>query len=87
MRIRAANAFIAIVLSLSPLPALRLLDYFNRNCGDGLCGFFSGLLVLGALAAATLFFLTVSARRKEAPVFLRLIPIALWTLAFAPLFL
>lgn len=87
MQIRAVNAIIAIVLSLSPLPALRLLDYFNRNCGDGLCGFFSGLLVLGALAVATLFFLTVSARRKEAPAFLRLIPIALWVLAFVPVFL
>jgi hypothetical protein len=86
MPVRPTNAIIAIVLSLSPLPAMRLLDYFNRNCGDGLCGFFSGLLVLGALLAATLFFIVASARRKEMPAFLRLIPIVLWILAFVPLF-
>ncbi len=87
MPLRATNAIIAIVLSLLPLPAMRLLDYLNRNCGDGLCGFFSGLLVLGVLAAATLLFIVASARRKETPAFLRLIPIALWMLTLVPLFL
>jgi len=81
----ARNAIIAIVLSLSPLPVLKLLDTFNRGCGDGLCGFFSGLLILGALFAATVFFMIRSGRRNEAPAVLRLVPIALWMLAFAPL--
>ena len=81
------NAILAIFVSLLPLPGLRLLDHFNRNCGDGLCGFFSGLLVLGVLAAATFFFMTASVRQKETPAFLRLIPIALWMLALVPLFL
>ena len=84
---RAAYAIIAIVFSLVPLPAMRLLDHLNRGCGDGLCGFFSGLLILGALCAATLFFVIRSARRKETPAVLRLIPIALWALAFVPMFL
>jgi len=82
MPLRAANAIIAIVLSLLPLPILRLLDYFNRGCGDGLCGFFSGLLVLGGLAVATMLLLVASARRSETPAFLRWIPFPLWVLAF-----
>jgi hypothetical protein len=83
----AANALVAIVLSLLPLPAMKLLDHLNRGCGDGLCGFFSGLLILGALGAATLIFIRRSARRNENPSVLRWIPIALWILAFVPLFL
>jgi hypothetical protein len=85
MLARMANVIIAIVLSLLPLPAMRLLDHLNRGCGDGLCGFFTGILVLVALGAATLFFIYRSARRKEAPAVLRLVPIALWVLAFVPL--
>ncbi len=81
----AHNTIIAIVLSLLPLPVLKLLDHFNRGCGDGLCGFFSGLLILGALFAATVFFMIRSARQKETPALLRLVPIALWMLAFVPL--
>ncbi|MGE0602873.1 MAG: hypothetical protein AB7O46_03710 [Xanthobacteraceae bacterium] len=84
---RFTNAIVAIVLSLLPLPALWLLDYLNRGCGDGLCGFFSGLLVLGGLAAATLFFLIASSRRSETPAFLRWIPIPLWALIFTRLFI
>lgn len=87
MPLRATNAIIAIVLSLLPLPAMRLLDYLNRNCGDGLCGFFSGLLVLGALAAATVFFLVASGRRSETPAFLRWIPLPLWGLVAIRLFI
>lgn len=87
MPLRAMNATIAIVLALLPLPAMRLLDHLNRGCGDGLCGFFSGLLVLGALAIATLVFLVRSARRDERPAVLRMAPPLLWVLAFAPLFL
>ncbi len=83
----AANAIVAIVLSLLPLPAAKLLDHLNRGCGDGLCGFFSGLLMFGALGGATVFFIVRSARRKETPAVLRMVPIALWMLAFVPLFL
>lgn len=78
------NATVAIVLSLLPVPAMALLDHLNRGCGDGLCGFFSGLLILGGLAAVTLVFVARSARRHEAPVFLRLVPFALWALALVP---
>lgn len=81
------NAMVAIGLALLPFPAMRLLDHLNRGCGDGLCGFFSGLLVLGALAAATAVFLLRSARRNETPAALRIIPLALWVLAFVPLVL
>ena len=87
MPLHAANAITAVVLSLLPLPALKLLDHLNRGCGDGLCGFFSGALILIALAAVTLFFINRSARRKETPAILRLVPVALWILAFAPLLL
>ena len=87
MPLHAANAIVAIVLSLLPLPALELLDHLNRDCGDGLCGSFSGLLILVALGTLTLIFINRSARRKETPAILRLAPIALWILAFVPLFL
>ena len=87
MPLHAANVIAAIVLSLLPLPALKLLDHLNRGCGDGLCGFSSGLLVLVALGTATLIFISRSARRKETPASLRLAPIVLWLFAFVPLFL
>lgn len=82
----ARNAGIAIVLSLLPVPAMKLLDHLNRGCGDGLCGFFSGLLILGGLGVATLVFVVRSARRNETPEFLRLVPGALWLLAMVPMF-
>ena len=85
MPLAARNAIIAIFLSLLPLPALKLLDYLNRGCGDGLCGFFSGLLIIGGLLVATVFFLILSARQKESPAFLRLVPTVLWLLVFVPL--
>jgi hypothetical protein len=86
-RMNAILAILAIIVSVLPLPALRLLDYFNRGCGDGLCSFFSGLLVLAVLMAATLLLLVASARRGETPAFLRWLPVVLWILAFAPLFI
>lgn len=85
MMSQSFNAVVAILLSLLPLPAMKLLDHLNRGCGDGLCGFFSGLLILGGLAAVTLVFLARSARRHEAPVYLRLVPFALWALALVPM--
>lgn len=87
MPLRASNAMIAIVVSLAPLPSLKLLDHLNRDCGDGLCGFFSGLLILVALGAATLLFILRSGWRNEKPAVLRLVPVALWILALVPLFL
>ncbi len=81
MRSGAVNAIVAIVLALLPIPAMKALDYANRGCGDGLCGFFSGILVLGALAAATLVFMGRSARRDEQPSVLRMVPVVLWVLA------
>jgi hypothetical protein len=65
MQARPVNAIGAIVVALLPFPALKLLDQLNRGCGDGLCGFFSGLLILGGLAVATLVFVVRSARRDE----------------------
>lgn len=84
---RSINALVAIGLSLLPLPAMKLLDQFNRGCGDGLCGFIPGLLILGALAIATIVFLVRSTRRNETPVFLRLVPLALWAASVIPLVL
>ncbi len=81
------NAMLAIGSALLPLPALKLLDQFNRGCGDGLCGFVPGLLIIGGLAAATIVFFLRSARRNETPAALRLLPLALWMLALAPLVL
>lgn len=85
MQTRPVNAMLAIGLALLPLPAMKLLDHLNRDCGDGLCGFFSGLLVLGGLAAATLVLLFRSARRRETPTVLRLIALALWAMALLPM--
>lgn len=82
---RPMNAIIAIVLALLPVPAMKLLDHLNRGCGDGMCGFFSGLLILGGLAAATLAFIARSARRGEQPALLRLAPLALWIAALIPM--
>ncbi len=85
MATRPVNAMIAIGVALLPWPALKLLDHLNRACGDGLCGFIPGLLILGGLGALTLVFLMRSARRHEMPVALRLVPFALWVLALVPL--
>lgn len=82
---RSINAIVAIGVALLPLPAMRLLDHLNRGCGDGLCGFLSGLLILGGLAIATVVFVVRSARRGEAPAILRWVPLALWALALVPL--
>lgn len=82
---RSRNALAAIAVALMPFPGMQLLDYLNRGCGDGLCGFFSGSLLLGGLAVATLYLVTRSARHGEKPAMLRLIPFALWLLAMAPL--
>ena len=79
------NAGIAIVLSLFPVPAMRLLDHLNRGRGDGLCGFFPGLQILGGLAVATLVFVVRSARRNETPAILRLVPFVLWVMAMVPM--
>lgn len=72
------NAMISIAIALMPLPAMKVLDHLNRGCGDGLCGFFSGLLILGGLAVATVIFVVRSARRNEPPPVLRLVPLVLW---------
>ncbi len=85
MQTRPVNASLAIVAALLPLPVLKLLDHLNRGCGDGLCGFASGLLTLGGLVAVTLVFLTRSARRQEEPAFLRVVPLLLWSIGLAPL--
>ena len=82
---RPINAIVAVLLSLLPIPALKLLDVLNRGCGDGLCGFFSGLLILGSLAVATLVFVGRSARRGETPAALRWAPLPLWALSVVPL--
>lgn len=79
------NAGIAIVLSMLPVPAMKLLDHLNRGCGDGLCGFFPGLLILCGLAVATLVFVVRSARRNETPAVLRLVPFVFWVLAMVPM--
>ena len=81
---RPTNAIVAIIVALLPLPALWLLDYSSRGCGDGLCGFFSGILILGTLAVATLVFLVRSARRNETPHALRVVPLLLWTVVLFP---
>lgn len=85
MRSHPVNAIIAIVAALLPLPAMRLLDVLKRGCGDGLCGFFPGLLILGSLAIATVTFVARSARRDETPAVLRLVPFVLWPMILAPL--
>lgn len=64
---------------------MKLLDHFNRGCGDGLCGFWPGLLMLGGLVVATFCFLIRSARRNETPGLLRLAPFVLWMIALVPL--
>jgi hypothetical protein len=82
---RPTNAILAIAVALLPAPALMLLDRTNQGCGDGSCGLISGLLILAALAAATLVFVIRSARRNETPAALRFIPLAAWALALVPL--
>lgn len=85
MSTRPVNAMVAIVLALLPLPALKLLAQLNRGCGDGLCGFFSGILILGCLAVATVVFVARSARRSEAPAIFRWVPLLLWAMTIIPL--
>ena len=83
--VRPVNAIVANIVSLLPLPALKLLDVANSGCGDGLCSVFSGLLLLLGLAIATIVFLVRSARRNETPAVLRAGPFLLWPLALLPL--
>jgi hypothetical protein len=78
MKAMPSNALVAIAIALMPLPAMKLLNHLNQGCGDGLCGFFSGLLILGGLAAATVVFVVRSARRNEQVPALRLAPLVLW---------
>jgi hypothetical protein len=85
MQGRPVNAIIAIGVALLVWPALWLLDTMNRGCGDGLCGFFSGLLILGGLAMAATVFVVRSARRDETPGLLRWVPALLWLAAVLPL--
>ncbi|MGE3247833.1 MAG: hypothetical protein AB7F96_07050 [Beijerinckiaceae bacterium] len=80
------NMALAIVFSLLPFPSLKLLDYANRGCGDGMCGFFSGLLVIGGLLLGTIIFTVRGQRRAEKPESLLLAPLLLWPLSFVPLF-
>ncbi len=79
------NVLVAIVLALVPVPALKLLDHFGRGCGDGLCGFLPGLMILGGFVGATLYFLFRSARRGEEPMALRLVPFLIWAATLAHL--
>ena len=50
-----------------------------------MCGLFSGILIVAALAVAAVVFVVRSARRHETPGWLRFIPLALWLLVFMPL--
>jgi hypothetical protein len=85
MASRPINALIAIASSLLPIPVLVLTDRLNQVCGDSMCGLFSGILIVAALAVATVVFVVRSARRHETPGWLRFIPLALWLLVFMPL--
>ena len=84
---RPVNAIYAIVLALMPWQAMKLLHYLKRGCGDGLCGFFSGMLMFGGLAGATMVLVVRSARRGEAPAILRLVPPMLWVGVLVPMIL
>lgn len=84
---RPINAIAAIVVALLPIPVLRLVDHFNRGCGDGLCGFFSGILLLAGLVVTLLVLLRRSATRDEQPWYLRLVPLPLLLLALYPMFI
>jgi hypothetical protein len=85
MQTRPVNAILAIAAAALPLPLLWMVDRMSGPCGDGLCGFFSGVLVIGALVVATMVFLVRSSRRNERPGLLRVIPIVFW-LAILPVF-
>ncbi len=85
MAARPVNALLANALALLNWPALAVMERANSGCGDGLCGVFSGLLVLATLAAAALVFVLRSARRSETPALLRVTPFLLWAVALGPL--
>jgi hypothetical protein len=87
MSARPVNALLAIVSSLLPVPSMKLLDQINRGCGDGMCGFIPGLMIFFVLGAATLIFISRSARRGETPAALRFVPLALWALGIVPMVL
>lgn len=87
MTSRPLNAIIANALACLPWPAMALLEHANAGCGDGLCGVFSGLLILGSLAIATLVFAFRSKKSSETPAHLRLTPFLLWSAALAPMLL
>jgi hypothetical protein len=86
MSSRPTYALIAIALSVAVWPAMMIVDYATRPCGDGLCGFFPGLIVLAGLVGGTLFATFKSARRNEEPALLRTVPLLIWALSSFRLF-
>jgi hypothetical protein len=75
------NAILAILAALLVYPGLRLLDR-AQGCGDGLCGFIPGLMLILALLAGTIIFTRRGLKRSEQPQWLFLAPPALWLMAF-----
>jgi hypothetical protein len=75
------NAALAVLSALLVYPGLRLLDR-AQNCGDGLCGFIPGLLLMGVLLAATIIFTRRGLKRGETPGWLFLAPPAIWLFTF-----
>jgi hypothetical protein len=75
---------VACVLAALVLPALWLLDASRTSpCGDGLCGFWEGLLIWGGLTTASLVFLVIGLARGEPRKWLALVALAL---LIAPVF-
>lgn len=78
------NAIIANALAAAAWPLLMLLDRMNADCGDGLCGSFSGALLVVGLVVAVVVMLVRSARRRETPAALRFTPLLILAAILVP---
>lgn len=75
-RVRPACFAAAIVAALLVAPLLYLYDRTAPACGDGLCGFGAGILILGGCLLASVILIVAGWVRGERP---------RWLVALAPL--
>ena len=59
--------WLSVAASASILPLLWLLERFSAPCPDGLCNFFTGLLIVGGGLLAAIVLAVAGLRRGERP--------------------
>lgn len=81
------NAIVAIACALLVYPGLMFVERASQPCGDGLCSFWPGAMVVVGLFVATFVFVLRSMSRGETPRWLLIVPWLIWALIARPMFL